>query len=118
MLMPIGWGPCRACRGCPLPPGSMSSLRCWQRQALCAINSHRHAALIHEFERGALGLRNVERVNGLIHAVVMDSHGIYMSPAVETAKRFAVGLLKFNDQIGDVVAQWRQSVASEHVVHF
>ena len=44
--------------------------------------------------------RNVERVNSLIYAVVMESRGIYMSPDMPTAEAYAAGLTRFNDQIG------------------
>jgi methyl-accepting chemotaxis protein len=36
-----------------------------------------------------------------------------MSPDIPTAKKFAQGLLKFNDQIGDVVKQWQRVVRSD-----
>ena len=78
---------------------------------VAVANSQRHAALTAEFESAFLGSMNVERVNALIYAVVMESRGIYMSPDVATAKRFGDGLLKFNARIGDVVKEWQGSVA-------
>src|SRR5262245_51778473 len=77
----------------------------------CAVfNSLRHAELTSEVEAVHEGTLNVERVNGLIYAVVMESRGIYMSPDIPTAKKFAVGLLRFNDRIGDVVENWKNVV--------
>ena len=61
------------------------------------------------------GAENVERVNSLIYAVVMESRGIYLSPDIEAAKPFAVGLTRFNDQISSVVADWNKSVMPEDV---
>ena len=55
---------------------------------LAALNSRHNTALTDEFERAFMGAMNVERVNGLIYAVVMESRGIYMSPDIPTAKRY------------------------------
>jgi methyl-accepting chemotaxis protein len=82
------------------------------------MSFQRHSRLTAEFEAANLGTRNVERVNGLIYAVVMDSRGIYMSPDIATAKKFAEGLLVFNDRIGDVVKDWRRTVAAEDAAQF
>ena len=40
----------------------------------------------------------------------MESRGIYMSPDIATAKKYATGLDRFNEQIGTVVEAWQQSV--------
>jgi methyl-accepting chemotaxis protein len=76
-------------------------------------NSNQHVALTKEFESAFLGAENVERINGLIYAVVMESRGIYMSSNLETAKPFAEGLIRFNDQIGGVMDRWAKSVLPE-----
>jgi methyl-accepting chemotaxis protein len=76
-------------------------------------NSNQHVALTKEFESAFLGAENVERINGLIYAVVMESRGIYMSSDLETAKPFAEGLIRFNDQIGGVMDRWAKSVLPE-----
>jgi len=77
----------------------------------CAVfNSWRHAELTSEVEAVHEGTLNVERVNGLIYAVVMESRGIYMSSDFPTAKKYGVGLLRFNDRIGEVVDSWRKVV--------
>jgi methyl-accepting chemotaxis protein len=81
-------------------------------------NSRQSAALTQEFETAFLGAQNVERVNGLVYAVVMESRGIYMSPDAATAKRFGGLLMKFNDRIAQVVDSWRKSVGAEDAVQF
>ena len=43
------------------------------------FNARRHAALTDEFRSAFAGAMNVELVNALIYAVVMESRGIYMS---------------------------------------
>jgi len=81
--------------------------------AVAIFNANRHVALTNEFESTFIAAENVERINSLIYATVMESRGIYMSPDLETAKRFAVGLTRFNDQIGTVVKGWQESVSPE-----
>jgi len=77
------------------------------------LNSNRHVASTREFESAFVGAENVEHINSLIYAVVMESRGIYMSPDIATAKKFAEGLIRFNDQIGSVVEVWQKSVRPE-----
>jgi methyl-accepting chemotaxis protein len=81
--------------------------------AVAIFDAERHVALTKEFESAFVGAENVERINALIYAVVMESRGIYMSPDIDTAKKFATGLTGFNEQIGSVVAQWQKSVRPE-----
>jgi methyl-accepting chemotaxis protein len=87
--------------------------------ALYAVyNSREHAALSVEFQAVSAGARDVERVNSLIYAVVMESRGIYMSPDVPAAKRFGDNLLRFNDQIDAVVKEWRANVGEQDAKQF
>jgi methyl-accepting chemotaxis protein len=87
--------------------------------ALVAVTAaRRHAALTDEFERALQGTQNVERINGLIYAVVMESRGIYMSEDAAARKKYAEGLLKFNDHIRHTVDTWERSVAPEHAEQF
>jgi methyl-accepting chemotaxis protein len=81
--------------------------------AVAIFNSNRHVALTNEFESAFVGAENVDRINSLVYAVVMESRGIYMSPDIATAKKFAVGLTRFNDQIGGVMEGWQRSVRPE-----
>jgi methyl-accepting chemotaxis protein len=86
--------------------------------AVAVLNANRHVALTKEFESTFVAAENVELINGLIYATVMESRGIYMSPNIETAKQFAGGLIRFNEQIGAVVKGWQQSVSPEDVQVF
>jgi methyl-accepting chemotaxis protein len=81
--------------------------------ALAIFNAERHVARTKEFESAFVGAENVERISSLLYAVVMESRGIYMSPDLDTAKKFADGLTRFNEQIGSVVAEWQKSVRPE-----
>jgi methyl-accepting chemotaxis protein len=81
--------------------------------AVAVLAARHHAALTDEFESANAGTWNVERVNGLIYAVVMESRGVYMSTDMATSKVYAVGILKFNAQIAKVVERWKKSVRSD-----
>jgi len=82
------------------------------------VNSLRHAALTSEIEAASQGTLNVDRVDGLIYAVVMESRGIYMSDDILAAKPFADGLLRFNDRIGEVVNGWHAVVRDDEAAQF
>src|SRR5262245_52337027 len=71
-----------------------------------------------EYETSLVGTQNVERVNGLVYAVVMESRGIYMSPDIPTAKRYGDLLLKFNERIVRVVDTWRKNVRGDDAPTF
>jgi methyl-accepting chemotaxis protein len=86
--------------------------------AVAVVNAYRHAALTDEFESAYAGAMNVERVNALIYAVVMESRGIYMSSDIPTAKVYGDGLLAFNERIAKVVKDWRGSVRSDDAALF
>ena len=59
--------------------------------AVAILNASRHVALTRQFESAFVGAENVDRIDSLIYAVVMESRGIYMSPDIATAKKFAEG---------------------------
>jgi len=85
---------------------------------IAVVNARHHAAMTGEYETSLVGTQNVERVNGLIYAVVMESRGIYMSPDIPSAKRFGDLLLKFNDRISQVVQEWRAKVRADDAEKF
>jgi len=81
--------------------------------AVAVVNARHHAALTDEFESANAGTWNVERVNGLIFAVVMESRGVYMSPDLSVSKVYADGVLKYTKQMADVVEDWKSSVRGD-----
>jgi methyl-accepting chemotaxis protein len=85
---------------------------------VAAISARRHAALTNEFEAAFQGAQNVERINSLIYAVVMESRGVYMSEDAATRKRYADGILKFNDQIAQIVGAWELTVDARYAEQF
>jgi methyl-accepting chemotaxis protein len=86
--------------------------------AVGVASARRHAALAHEYESAFAGAKNVERVNALIYAVVMESRGIYISADISEARKFGDSLLVFNDRISEVVSDWRRSVRSDDAALF
>src|SRR3984893_13441915 len=86
--------------------------------AVAVTNSRTQSRLLDEFESSFLGTQNVQLVNGLVYAVVMESRGIYMSPDIPTAKPYGANLLKFNDRITQLVADWRKTVQADDAEQF
>src|ERR1700685_3460783 len=76
-------------------------------------NSRRNAELIEAIDTASRAALNVERVNSLVYAVVMESRGVYMSTEAATVKKFGDGLFKFNDQIMAVVKDWESIIRSD-----
>src|SRR6201994_1712980 len=70
---------------------------------LSDYNSRRGVELTHEIETVNLGALNVERINSLVYAVVMESRGVYMSTEKDVVKKYGEGLLQFHDSILNVV---------------
>ena len=76
---------------------------------LSDYNTRRNAELTESIETASRSALNVERVNSLVYAVVMESRGIYMSTEPAVVKKYGEGLIKFNDQILAVVKE-RESI--------
>jgi methyl-accepting chemotaxis protein len=85
---------------------------------IAVVNARHQAAMTAEYETSLVGTQNIERVNGLIYAVVMESRGIYMSPDIPTARRYGALLLPFNERIIKVVDDWRRSVRADDAAQF
>ena len=82
------------------------------------INNRQNAYLGEEVAVAARAGEHIERVNALVYAVVMESRGIYMSSDLPAVKKYGEGLLKFNDQIGEVVAEWQTIVRPDDAEQF
>jgi methyl-accepting chemotaxis protein len=81
-------------------------------------NSRRSADLTSAIETANAAALNVERVNSLVYAVVMESRGVYMSTEPAAAKKYGEGLLKFNAQILEVVKGWETIVKADDAEQF
>ncbi|HEY4661574.1 MAG TPA: hypothetical protein VIG91_08740, partial [Terriglobales bacterium] len=85
---------------------------------LSHYNTRRNAELTEAIETASLAALNVERVNSLVYAVVMESRGVYMSSAPADVKKYGDGLLKFNDKILAVVKDWESLVWADDAAQF
>jgi methyl-accepting chemotaxis protein len=85
---------------------------------LSDYNTRRHLELTEAVETASRAALNVERVNSLVYAVVMESRGIYMSTEAAVVKKYGDGLLKFNDQILAVVKDWESIVQADDAQQF
>src|SRR5215472_9021617 len=85
---------------------------------LSDYNARRGAELTQAMETANLAALNVERVNSLVYAVVMESRGVYMSTEPAVVRKYGEGLLKFNDQILGVVKRWEAIVQADDAVQF
>ena len=81
--------------------------------ALSEYNTRRGAALTQEIETASQAALNVERVNSLVYAVVMESRGIYMSTDLPVVKKYGDGLHKFSAQLVEVVKKWESIVQED-----
>ena len=86
--------------------------------ALSDYNSRRSAELMDAVWTASRAALNVQRVNSLVYAVVMESRGVYMSTDKAGASKFGEGLLKFNEQLMAVVASWEQLVQADDSAQF
>ncbi|MDO9381311.1 MAG: methyl-accepting chemotaxis protein [Hyphomicrobiaceae bacterium] len=80
--------------------------------------SRTQQGLVDEVNAAAQGTIGVEKVNGLIFAVVMESRGIYMSPDWEKAKKFGASQLNYIDRIDQVVSEWRGLLSADETKEF
>src|SRR5215469_746375 len=80
--------------------------------ALAAVElSRRDDAALDRVARGTI---NLERVNGLVYAVVMESRGIYMSADWTAAEPFAKNLVRQLGELQDVARAWKaDAIASQ-----
>ena len=61
--------------------------------------------------RAYLGQTHVEKINGLVYAVVMDSRGVYMSEDPAKLKKFADGIAASLTKMTNTVSEWEKDVA-------
>ena len=85
---------------------------------LSDYNSRRNAELIEAIETASRAALNVERINSLVYAVVMESRGVYMSTEPAVVKKYGDGLLKFNEQVRGVVKDWESIVQADDSEQF
>ena len=86
--------------------------------ALSYYNTRQNAQLTEAVATASRAALNVERVNSLVYAVVMELRGVYMSTDPAAVKKFGDGLLKFNERILEVVKNWQALVQADDAQQF
>jgi methyl-accepting chemotaxis protein len=86
--------------------------------ALSDHNTRRSTELTEAIETASSAALNVERVNSLVYAVVMESRGIYMSVEPAAIKKYGDALHKFSDQLAGVVKKWESIVQADDAEQF
>jgi methyl-accepting chemotaxis protein len=86
--------------------------------ALSDYNTRRSTELMEAVDTASRAALNVERINSLVYAVVMESRGVYMSTDPAVVKKYGEGLLKFNERILAVVTSWQSLVQADDAQQF
>jgi methyl-accepting chemotaxis protein len=86
--------------------------------ALSGYNTRQNAELTEAVSTASRAALNVERINSLVYAVVMESRGVYMSTDPAVVKKYGDGLLKFNERILEIVKNWEALVQADDAQHF
>ena len=86
--------------------------------ALSDYNTRQNAELTEAVSTASRAALNVERINSLVYAVVMESRGVYMSTEPAVVKKYGDGLLKFNERILEVVKNWQALVQADDAQQF
>ncbi|HVQ71551.1 MAG TPA: methyl-accepting chemotaxis protein, partial [Bradyrhizobium sp.] len=85
---------------------------------LSDYNTRQNAELTEAVSTASRAALNVERINSLVYAVVMESRGVYMSADPAVVKKYGDGLLKFNERILEVVKNWEALVQADDAQQF
>ncbi len=64
--------------------------------------------------RAKTGQTYLERINGLVYAIVMDSRGVYMSSDWASAENYGNGIVKSTKELEQVTKLWEQTVEPAH----
>src|SRR5712691_395842 len=85
---------------------------------VAVVNAHRHAALTEEFGAAFRGGQNIERINGLIYALVMETRAIYLAADAAAAEDHGRAIGKFNEQLSAALKGWQDSLHPDDVARF
>src|SRR3954471_10890740 len=86
--------------------------------ALSDYNTRQNTELTEQVSIASRAALNIERINSLVYAVVMESRGVYMSAEPAVVKKYGDGLLKFNERILEVVKNWQALVQEDDAQQF
>jgi methyl-accepting chemotaxis protein len=86
--------------------------------AVAVVNAYRHAAITEEFGAAFGGGQNIERINGLVYALVMENRAIYLAEDAGTAEDHARAIVTFNERLSDALKGWQQGLHPEDAERF
>ena len=82
------------------------------------INARHYAVLTTTYESANTGMKNIERINGLIYAVVAESRGTYLPNDQANRRQFIDGLNGFLDRIEELMGDWKKTVHTDDAALF
>lgn len=82
------------------------------------INARHYAVLTTTYESANTGMKNIDRINGLIYAVVAESRGIYLPNDQANRQQFIDGLNGFLDRIEELMADWKKTIHADDAALF
>ena len=85
---------------------------------LSDFNTRRGVELTEAVETASRAALNVERVSSTVYAIVMESRGVYMSTEAAVVKKYGEGLLKFSDNLLEIVKHWESIVQADDAEQF
>jgi len=85
---------------------------------VAVVNAYRHAAITEEFGAAFGGGQNIERINGLIYALVMETRAIYLAEDADNAADHAKAIAAFNGRLTDALKGWQQSLHPDDADRF
>ncbi|HZC46426.1 MAG TPA: methyl-accepting chemotaxis protein [Candidatus Acidoferrum sp.] len=85
---------------------------------LSDYNTRSSTELTDAIETASQAALNVERVNSLVYAVVMESRGIYMSTDPKDVKKYGDNLHRFSKKLSEVVKNWESIVRADDAQQF
>jgi methyl-accepting chemotaxis protein len=86
--------------------------------AVAVVNAYRHAAITEEFGAAFGGGQNIERINGLVYALVMENRAIYLAEDPDTAEDHARAIVTFNERLSDALKGWQQGLHPDDAERF
>jgi methyl-accepting chemotaxis protein len=86
--------------------------------AVAVVNAERHEALTEQFGAAFRGGQNIERINGLIYALVMETRAIYLAGDATVAEEHAQAIGRFNERLGEALTGWQQSLHPDDTERF
>src|SRR5215467_8712951 len=85
---------------------------------VAVFNSVRNGTLTAKIEAASQGALNVERVDAMIYAIVMESRGVYMSTDPKVVQVYADGIRQFNKRLAGILDEWKRLERETGSSHF